>query len=167
MDVVAVTAIYQWAPPVVGLLIGAAIGGPGLALARRWNSEQFGLLVLVPLLVLAPIVADGISLLLIGFMTVLSAAALPVQLGKDWIWMHAARTVAVTLPLLAALLVASFTVVPEYGRGCVAAGRGVCGRGFTGDPRCAHPVAGHFAPGADGAAARSSACCLRCRRESQ
>ncbi len=117
MDIVAVTAIYEWVPPVVGLLLAAVIGGAGLALARRWDSEQFGLLVLVPLLVLAPIVVDAVSLLLIGFMTVLSAAALPVQLGKDWIWMHAARTAAVTLPLLAALVVRSFTVIPEFGVG--------------------------------------------------
>jgi uncharacterized membrane protein len=117
MDIVAVTAIYHWVPPVVGLLLAAVIGGAGLALARRWDSEQFGLLVLVPLLVLAPIIVDDVSLLLIGFMTVLSAAALPIQLGKDWIWMHAARTAAVTLPLLAALVARSFTVIPEFGTG--------------------------------------------------
>ena len=58
---------------------------------------------LVPLLILAPVVVDGISLLLIGFMLALSAAALPVQLGRDWIWLHAARTAAATGPLLIAL----------------------------------------------------------------
>src|SRR6185437_10336951 len=48
-------------------------------------------------------VTDGITLLLAGFMLALSAASLPVQLGRDWIWMHAARTVVSTLPLLVAL----------------------------------------------------------------
>ncbi len=108
MDVVAITTIYGWVPPVAGLLVAATVGGAGLTLARRWDSEQLALLVLVPLIVLAPIVADGVTLLLVGFMIALSAAALPVQLGRDWIWMHAARTFAVTLPMLVALLVSSF-----------------------------------------------------------
>ncbi len=103
IDVLAITTIYVWVAPAVGLLLAAVLGGAGLTLARRWDSQHLGLLVLVPLQILAPIVADGISLLLIGFMLALSAAALPVQLGRDWIWMHAARTAAVTVPLLIAL----------------------------------------------------------------
>ncbi|CAN5305090.1 DUF2339 domain-containing protein [soil metagenome] len=108
MDVIAVTTIYHWAPPVIGLLIASAIGGGGLTLARRWNSQHLALLVLVPLAVLAPIVSDGVTVLLIGFMLALSAASLPVQLGKDWVLMHAARTLVVTLPLVVALLAAGF-----------------------------------------------------------
>jgi len=103
IDVIAVTTIYEWAPAPIGLVIAAVIGGGGLTLARRWNSEHLGLLVLVPLIGLAPVVTDGITLLLVGFMLALSAASLPVQLGKDWIWMHAARTAASTFPLLVAL----------------------------------------------------------------
>jgi len=108
MDVIAVTTIYHWVPAAVGLVIGAGIGGGGLTLARRWDSQHLGLLVLVPLIFLAPVVADGITLLLVGFMLTLSAACLPVQLGKDWIWMHAARTAATTSPLLVALAGAHF-----------------------------------------------------------
>ena len=103
MDVIAVTTIYHWVPAPVGLVIAAVIGGGGLTLARRWDSQHLGLLVLVPLIGLAPVVTDGITLLLVGFMLALSAASLPVQLGKDWIWMHAARTAASTFPLLVAL----------------------------------------------------------------
>ena len=108
MNVIAVTTIYEWVPAPVGLVIAAVIGGGGLMLARRWNSEHLGLLVLVPLIGLAPVVTDGITLLLVGFMLALSAASLPVQLGKDWIWMHAARTAATTLPLLVALVAVYF-----------------------------------------------------------
>lgn len=108
MDVIAVTTIYDWVPAPVGLAIAAVIGGGGLTLARRWNSEHLGLLVLVPLIGLAPVVTDGITLLLVGFMLALSAASLPVQLGKDWIWMHAARTAAAALPLLVALVAVYF-----------------------------------------------------------
>lgn len=108
MDVIALTTIYHWVPSVAGLLIAAVIGGGGLMLARRWASQHLALLVLVPLAVLAPIVSDGVTVVLIGFMLALSAASLPVQLGRDWMWMHAARTLLVTLPLLLALLAAGF-----------------------------------------------------------
>ena len=54
IDVVAVTTIYEWVAPAVGLLLAAVIGGAGLTLARRWDSQHLGLLVLVPLLILAP-----------------------------------------------------------------------------------------------------------------
>ncbi|TDL05697.1 DUF2339 domain-containing protein [Mycolicibacterium obuense] len=105
MDVIAITTIYEWAPAVVGLLLASVVGGAGLTLARRWDSQQLGLLVLIPLTVLAPVVTDGNTLLLIGFMLTLAAASLPVQLGRDWVWLHAARIAAATLPLLFGLVV--------------------------------------------------------------
>lgn len=108
IDVVAVTTIYQWLPAAAGLVISAVIAGGGLTLARRWDSEHLGLLVLVPLTVLAPVVVGDITLLLIGFMLALSAATLPVQLGKDWTWMYAARTAAGSGWVLLALVGASF-----------------------------------------------------------
>jgi uncharacterized membrane protein len=108
MDVIAATTFYDWVSAPVGLAIAALIGGGGLTLARRWNSEHLGLLVLVPLAVLAPVVTDGITLLLVGFMLALSAASLPVQIGKDWIWLHAARIGAGTFPLLVALAASHF-----------------------------------------------------------
>jgi uncharacterized membrane protein len=106
MDVIAITTIYGWVSAPVGLVIAALIGGGGLTLARRWDSQHLGLLVLVPLIVLAPIVSDGITMLLIAFMLALSAASLLVQLGKDWVWLHAARIAAPTFPLLIALVAA-------------------------------------------------------------
>ncbi|GLB94287.1 hypothetical protein Mkiyose1665_47430 [Mycobacterium kiyosense] len=107
LDVIAVVTIYEWIPAPFGLALAAAVGGAGLALARRWDSEHLALLVLVPLIGLAPALTHGVDLLLVSFMLALSAAALPVQLGKDWIWMHAARIAAPTLPLLFALIAIS------------------------------------------------------------
>ncbi|TFV55386.1 DUF2339 domain-containing protein [Mycobacterium sp. PS03-16] len=104
IDVVAVTTIYEWIAAPVGLVVAATVGGAGLTLARRWDSQHLALLVLVPLIGLAPLLTDGVTLSLIAFMLSLSAAALPVQLGRDWAGMHAARTAAVTLPLLIALV---------------------------------------------------------------
>lgn len=104
LDIIAITAYYQWIPAAAGLAIAAAAGGAGLALARSWNSEHLGVLVLVPLIGLAPILTGDVDLLLIGFLLALSAAALPMQVGKDWTAMFAARTAAATLPLLLALV---------------------------------------------------------------
>ena len=108
MDVIAVTTIYDWVSAPLGLILAAAIAGGGLTLARRWDSEHLGLLVMVPLIGLAPVVTDGITLLLVGFMLALSAVSVPVQLGRDWIWLHAARIAAAVLPLLVALAVRYF-----------------------------------------------------------
>ena len=113
IDVIALTTIYDWVSAPVGLAIAAFVAVAGLVLARRWDSEHLGLLVLVPLIGLAPVVTDGVTLLLVGFMLALSAASLPIQLGKDWIGMHAARIAAATLPLLAAL---ALTVFSSYGQ---------------------------------------------------
>jgi uncharacterized membrane protein len=106
IDVVAVTTIYAWVPPPVGLVIAALVAGGGLTLARRWNSEHLGLLVLVPLIALAPAVAGDVTLLVVAFLLALSTAALPVQLGRDWTAMHAARVAVATLALMIALVAA-------------------------------------------------------------
>lgn len=107
LDVLAVTAVYEWAPAAVGLVLAAVVAAGGLVLARRWDSEQLALLVVVPLIGLAPVLTDGIDLLLVGFMLTLSAAVLPVQLDRDWVGMHAARIAAATVPLLFGLLAGS------------------------------------------------------------
>ncbi|MDZ4268386.1 MAG: DUF2339 domain-containing protein [Mycobacterium sp.] len=104
MNVIAITTIYEWVSAPVGLIVAAAIAGGGLTMARRWDSEHLGLLVLVPLIGLAPVVTDGITLLLVGFMLALSAVSVPVQFGRDWIWLHAARIAAAVFPLLVALV---------------------------------------------------------------
>ena len=108
MDVIAVTTIYGWVSAPVGLVVAAIIGGGGLTLARSWDSQHLGVLVLVPLIVLAPVVVGGITLLLVSFMLALAAASLPMQLGKDWIWLHCARIAASTFPVIIALLAVYF-----------------------------------------------------------
>lgn len=103
IDIIAVTTIYDWISAPAGLVLAAVTAGVGLTLARRWGSEHLALLVLVPLIGLAPVITDGITLLLVGFMLALSAVSVPVALGRDWIWLHGARITAAALPLLVAL----------------------------------------------------------------
>lgn len=96
LDVVAVTRFYDWLPDYGGLLLAAAVTFGGLLLARRWDSQHLGLLVLVPVFILAPVLTEGPSLLLIGFMLAMSIGAFPIQLGNDWPLLHAVRVVAST-----------------------------------------------------------------------
>lgn len=112
IDIIAVTTIYAWVPGAVGLILAAVVAGGGLVLARRWDSEHLALLVLIPLLGLGPAVVGGITLLLVGFMIALSAATLPIQVGRDWLVMHGARMAVGSLPLLVALV----TVDPTSNR---------------------------------------------------
>ena len=121
IDVIALTTIYGWVSAPVGLAVASAVAATGLLLARRWNSEQLGLLVLVPLIGLAPVVVGGITVLLVAFMLALSAASLPVQLGKDWLTLHGARITAATLPLLVALAVSSARHSTALALACVVA----------------------------------------------
>ena len=100
-DVVAVTRIYDWLPDHGGLVLAGLITFSGLLLARRWDSEHLGLLVLVPVFILAPVLTNGPSLLLVGFMLAMAIGSFPIQLGKDWIWLHAVRVTAGTSALLA------------------------------------------------------------------
>ena len=106
LDVIAVTRIYEWLPAAAGLAIAAVVGGAGLALARRWESEYLALGVLVPLIFLAPFVAGGVNLTLVGFMLALSVVALPAHLGTDWLYLHVVRVVAGTIWLVPATALA-------------------------------------------------------------
>ncbi|UCZ91532.1 DUF2339 domain-containing protein [Gordonia sp. WA4-43] len=99
LDVLAATKIYDWLPIVVGLGVAGLVAAAGLALAHRWRSEHLGLLVVVPLIALAPVLTGGLDTTLIAFMVVLAAASAWVQLGRDWIWLHAVRLAAPTIPL--------------------------------------------------------------------
>ncbi len=99
LDVLAATKIYEWLPIVPGLGAAGLVAAGGLVLAHRWRSEHLGLLVVVPLIVLAPVLTGGLDTTLIAFMVVLSAASAWAQLGRDWIWLHAVRLAAPTIPL--------------------------------------------------------------------
>ncbi len=143
IDVIAMTTIYRWVSAPVGLMFAAAVAVAGLLLSRRWDSEQLSLLVLVPLIGLAPVVADGITPLLIGFMLALSAASVPIALGRNWLGLHAARLAVSTLPLLVALVLTSVdsTRSPLLAVQCVLAGVLAVGSALALLAHTANPVA--------------------------
>lgn len=100
-DVLAATSIYHWLPEFVALILGGAIGAGGLWLAHRWNSQTLGLMVSIPMLVFAPVVAAGVDETLVCFMLVYAASTLWIQAGRDWTALFVVNTIATTAPLLA------------------------------------------------------------------
>lgn len=98
LDVVAVTAIYDWLPPVVGLVLALAVAGGGVGLAMRWGSQPLAALVVVGAAVLSPVVTS--ELVLLAFLIVLQLAFLPVQLVRDWPLLHVVRTLPAVLTAL-------------------------------------------------------------------
>ncbi|WP_211351296.1 DUF2339 domain-containing protein [Saccharothrix variisporea] len=106
LDVVAATSIYAYLPEGGGLAAGLLIAAGGLLLAMRWDSALFAAGVVGACAVCAPVLTEGFTPLLVGFLLVLKIAAAPVHLRKDW------PSLAVTAgvpPLLATVLVMGHT----------------------------------------------------------
>lgn len=100
LDVVAVTSVYDWLHPVVGYLAAFGIAAGGVALAVQWRSQALAVLVVAGAAVLSPFITTEIALLV--FLIVLQIAAVPVQLVRDWPYLHIVRT----LPAAFATLIA-------------------------------------------------------------
>ncbi|MFC4123758.1 DUF2339 domain-containing protein [Nocardia rhizosphaerae] len=99
LNVVAVTAYYHWVPAGIGLAAALAVALGGVGLAMRWQSQPLAVGVVLGAAVLSPVLT--IELLLLGFLVVLQAAGVPVQLRRDWPVLHVARTLPVVLAALA------------------------------------------------------------------
>jgi uncharacterized membrane protein len=98
LDVVAVTGYYRWIPGVVGLAAALAVALIGVGIAVRWQSQPLAVGVVVGAAVLSPALTT--ELMLLGFLVVLQAAGVPVQMRRDWPVLHVARTVPVVLGVL-------------------------------------------------------------------
>ncbi|MFD4181470.1 DUF2339 domain-containing protein [Rhodococcus sp. NPDC058514] len=103
LDVVAATSYYGWLPPALGLAIAFGIAAGGMTLATRWQSQPLAALTVVAVAVLSPALADGLTVTLLVFLVLLQIAAFPPQLGRDWPYLHAARTIPAVLGMLIAL----------------------------------------------------------------
>ncbi|MEV6390761.1 DUF2339 domain-containing protein [Nocardia xishanensis] len=104
LDMVAVTAVYHWLHPVLGLAVALAVAAGGVGLAMRWNSQPLAVLVVLGAALLAPFVTA--DLVLLGFLIVLQLACIPVQFGRDWPFLHVVRTVPAVLATLVGVLIA-------------------------------------------------------------
>ncbi|GAA5102908.1 DUF2339 domain-containing protein [Nocardia iowensis] len=95
LDVVAVTTIYHWLLPAIGFAVALGVAAIGVALAMRWQSQPFAVLVVVGAAVLSPVLTTELALL--AFLIVLQLAFLPVQLVRDWPYLHVVRTLPAVL----------------------------------------------------------------------
>ncbi len=102
LDVVAVTAFYGWLNPVVGYAVALGIAAGGVALALQWRSQALAVLVMLGAALLSPAVTTEMALL--AFLIVLQIAALPVQLVRDWPYLHIVRTVPAALATFVAVV---------------------------------------------------------------
>ncbi|MFD4352319.1 DUF2339 domain-containing protein [Nocardia sp. NPDC058518] len=98
LDVVAVTGYYRWIPGGVGLAVALVVALAGVGIAVRWQSQPLAVGVVLGAAVLSPALTT--ELMLLGFLVVLQAAGVPVQMRRDWPVLHVARTLPVVLAVL-------------------------------------------------------------------
>ena len=82
--VAAATALYGYLPVSVGLLLALLVAAGGLALADRWRSALLGSGAVVGAALLAPVVTERLSPLLVALVLVLQVAATAVALRRRW-----------------------------------------------------------------------------------
>ncbi|MBC7301534.1 MAG: DUF2339 domain-containing protein [Nocardia sp.] len=98
LDVVAVTGYYRWVPGGVGLVVALVVALAGVGIAVRWQSQPLAVGVVLGAAVLSPVLTT--ELMLLGFLVVLQAAGVPVQMRRDWPVLHVARTMPAVLAVL-------------------------------------------------------------------
>ncbi|NYF97856.1 DUF2339 domain-containing protein [Janibacter cremeus] len=84
LDVIAITAVYEWVPAAVGLIIAGLVAIGGLLLARAWDSELLGGIAVLGVAALAPGIAHDQMLLVGQFLLVLTLASWPAQISRRW-----------------------------------------------------------------------------------
>ncbi|MBF6334746.1 DUF2339 domain-containing protein [Nocardia abscessus] len=112
LDVVAVTAIYHWLHPVLGLAVAFGVAATGVALAMQWRSQPFAVLVVLAAAALSPVLTT--RLVLLAFLIVLQSACVPVQLTRNWPYLHVARTLPAVLATFA-FITAAVVGTPDAG----------------------------------------------------
>ena len=128
LDLLAATALYEFIPGPVGLVLVAALSVGAFALARAWDSQFLATLAAAPPALLAPAVTGFDSLMTIAFVALLLVGSAFAHIGREWGWLYLGRT----LPAVAVLLVGvgtqhaeglpTFTVAASVALGMVAAG---------------------------------------------
>ncbi|MFD6389914.1 DUF2339 domain-containing protein [Nocardia sp. NPDC060259] len=101
LDVVAVTGYYRWVEPGVGLAVALVVALIGVGIAMRWQSQPLAVGVVLGAALLSPALTT--ELMLLGFLVVLQAAGVPVQMRREWPALHVARTLPVVLAALSVI----------------------------------------------------------------
>ncbi|MEU3009406.1 DUF2339 domain-containing protein [Nocardia asteroides] len=119
LDVVAVTGYYHWVAPGIGLAVALLVALAGVGIAMRWQSQPLAAGVVLGAAVLSPVLTT--ELMLLGFLVVLQAAGVPVQMRREWPVLHVARTLPV---VLAALIMIALSALSSALEGDEVATRG-------------------------------------------
>jgi uncharacterized membrane protein len=131
--VAAATALYGYLPVPVGLLLALLVAAGGLGLADRWRAALLGTGAVVGAALLAPVVTDPPTPLLVALVLVLQVAATVVALRRSWLVLIG---VAAAWPVLYGTLVAGLALPPDrWATAAVAAAvlvLGVTGAGWVG-----------------------------------
>lgn len=102
LDVIAITAVYEWVPVAVGLVIAGLVALGGLLLARAWDSELLAGIAVLGVAALAPTIAYDHVLLVGQFLLVLALASWPAQISRRWHVLELVRIIpaAIVIALL-------------------------------------------------------------------
>jgi uncharacterized membrane protein len=104
--VAAATALYDYLPVPVGLLLALLVAALGLGLADRWRSALLACGVVVGAALLAPVVIGSATPLLVALVLVLQAAATVVALRRRW---PALVAIGAAWPVVYGMLAAALT----------------------------------------------------------
>ncbi|MFI5500105.1 DUF2339 domain-containing protein [Nocardia asteroides] len=111
LDVVAVTGHYRWVAPGTGLAVALLVALAGVGIAMRWQSQPLAVGVVLGAAVLSPVLTT--ELMLLGFLVVLQAAGVPVQMRREWPVLHVARTLPVVLAALSMIALSALSSALE------------------------------------------------------
>ncbi|MFD4671930.1 DUF2339 domain-containing protein [Lentzea sp. NPDC058450] len=111
LDVIAATSLYGFLPESVGLLVGLGVAAAGVVLAVRWESQALAVTVVAACAVCSPIITEGFTVLLVGFLLVLKMASTPVHIRRNWPGLAIAGGFP---PIIASLLTTANAIPRSY-----------------------------------------------------
>ena len=109
LDVIAATSLYGYLPEGVGLVVGLAVAAAGVVLALKWDSQALAVTVVAACALCSPIITEGFTVLLVGFLLVLKMASTPVQIKRNW----PGLAIAGGFPAILASLLTTANAIPR------------------------------------------------------
>lgn len=102
MVTVSMTSYYHWLHPVAGLTLAGLVAAVAVTLSTYWRSQPMTVLAFLAIAGLSPVITDGLTLSLVGFLLVLQAVGIAPEKLRGWASIAPVRTVPVVLALLVA-----------------------------------------------------------------